>query len=122
MATDLTVILENQPGTLASLGEALGNAGINILGGCGFQSGGEGVIHLLVEDAAKAKMTLQGAGIDVRGERPVLMTTVNDQPGELGRLARRIADAGVNIDLFYLTAGRQLVLGVDDLEKAGAAL
>jgi hypothetical protein len=122
MATDLTVVLENRPGTLAQLGEALGNAGINIIGGCGFQSGGEGVIHLLVEDAEQAKMTLQGAGIEVRDERPVLVTSINDRPGELGRLTRRIAKAGVNIDLIYLTAGGQLVLGVDDPEKARAAL
>jgi hypothetical protein len=122
MATDLTIVLENQPGTLAQLGETLGQAGINIEGGCGFESGGEGVIHILVEDADAAKRSLQDAGIAVRDERPVLVTAVNDQPGELGNLARRIANAGVNIDLFYLTARGQLVLGVDDLVSAREAL
>ena len=122
MATDLTIVLENRPGTLAQLGEALGRAGINILGGCGFQSGGQGLIHLLVEDAERAKRTLQEAGVEVQDDRPVLVTSINDQPGELGKLARRIANAGVNIDLIYLTAGGQLVLGVDDPEKARAAL
>jgi hypothetical protein len=122
MATDLTIVLENRPGTLAQLGETLGQAGINIVGGCGFESGGEGVIHILVEDADAAKRSLQDAGIAVRNERPVLVTAVNDQPGELGSITRRIANAGVNIDLFYLTARGQLVLGVDDLVSAREAL
>ena len=122
MATDLTIVLENRPGTLAQLGETLGQAGVNIEGGCGFPCGGEGMIHLLVEDADAAKRSLQEAGIEVRNERPVLVTEVKDRPGELGNLTRRIANAGVNIDLLYLTAKGQLVLGVDDLEKARAAL
>ena len=122
MATDLTIVLENRPGTLAQLGETLGQAGVNIEGGCGFPCGGEGMIHLLVEDADAAKRSLQEAGIEVRNERPVLVTEVKDRPGELGNLTRRIANAGVNIDLIYLTAKGQLVLGVDDLERARAAL
>ena len=122
MATDLTIVLENRPGTLAQLGETLGQAGVNIEGGCGFPCGGEGMIHLLVEDADAAKRSLQEAGIEVRNERPVLVTEVKDRPGELGNLTRRIANAGVNIDLLYLTAKGQLVLGVDDLERARAAL
>jgi len=80
------------------------------------------MIHLLVEDADAAKRSLQEAGIEVRNERPVLVTEVKYRPGELGNLTRRIANAGVNIDLLYLTAKGQLVLGVDDLEKARAAL
>ena len=80
------------------------------------------MIHLLVEDAAAAKRSLQEAGIEVRNERPVLVMEVKDRPGELGNLTRRIANAGANIDLIYLTAKGQLVLGVDDLERARAAL
>jgi hypothetical protein len=122
MATDLTIFLEDRPGTLAQLGETLGQGGINIEGGCGFPCDGEGIIHLLVEDSPAARKSLKDAGIQVRDEREVLVTAVQDRPGELGNLARRIANAGVNIDLFYLTASGQLVLGVDDLEKARAAL
>ncbi len=122
MATDLTVYLEDQPGTLAQLGEVLGRAGINIEGSCGFPCEGKGEIHLLVADAAAAKRALQDAGIAVQGERQVLVAGIEDRPGELGKLARRIADAGVNIDLIYLNANGQVVLGVDDLDKARQAL
>lgn len=121
MAKDLTVELENRPGTLADLGEALGNAGINIDGGCGFPTGGRAVLHVLVDDAPGARKAIEGAGLKVSDERDVLVMDITDKPGELGAIARRMADTGVNIDLVYLTARGQLVLGVDDLEKARSA-
>lgn len=122
MAKDLTVILENHPGTLADFGEALGRAGINIDGICGFPCEGKGVLHVLVEDAAGARSALEEAGIEVTGEREVLVVEVEDRPGTLGEMARKIANAGVNVDLGYLASGTRLVIGADDLEKAQAAL
>ena len=122
MAKDLTVILEDRPGTIADMGEALGKAGINIEGCCGFGSGGKGVIHVLVEDVAAARRELQQAGLDVRGEREVLVLEAEDRPGALGDVTRRIAKAGVNIDLLYLAANTRLVIGADDLHKARNAV
>ena len=122
MAKDLTVILNNVPGTFASLGEALGGAGINIDGICGFPAEGEGVVHLLVEDTAGAKSAIEGAGHEVRTEREVLVVDVQDKPGEVGRVCRALADAGVNLDLIYPTNRGQLVLGPDDIEKARGAI
>lgn len=122
MAKDLTVILNNVPGTFASLGEALGGAGINIDGICGFPAEGEGVVHLLVADTAGARSAIEGAGHEVRGEREVLVVDAQDKPGEVGRVCRALADAGVNLDLIYPTNQGQLVLGADDIEKARGAL
>lgn len=122
MAKDLTVALEDRPGTLADMGEALGKAGININGGCGFPCEGKGVLHILVEDAAAARRVLEGGGFEVTGEREVLILDIEDRPGTLGELARKIAGAGVNIDLVYVASNNRLVLGTDDLEKARAAL
>lgn len=122
MAKDLTVMLENRPGTLAAMGEALGKAGVNIEGSSGFVVEGKGFLHILVEDAAAARRALEAAGIQVGGVRDVLVVNIPDRPGELGKLSRRIANAGVNIDLFYLTTKGQVVLGADNLEKARAAL
>ena len=122
MATDLTVIMANRPGTLADMGEALGKAGVNIDGLCGFPCAGEGVSHALVEDAAGARRALEEIGLEVRAERQVLVLEVEDRPGELGDIARRIANAGVNIDLAYLATNTRLVIGADDLDKARAAV
>jgi len=122
MATDLTVTLENRPGTVADMGEALGNAGINILGAAGFPCEGKGIMHILVEDAAAARKALEEKGFEVSPDREVIVLEVQDTPGELGSISRRIANAGVNMDLLYLTAGKSLVMGVDDMDKARAAI
>lgn len=122
MAKDLTIVLKNVPGTFASMGEALGQAGINIEGIAAFVAGGEGIVHLLVEDSAGARTALEGAGHEVRGERDVVAVDVEDKPGEIGRVCRKMADAGINLDLLYPTNKGQLVLGPDDVDKARAAI
>jgi hypothetical protein len=122
MATDITITLDNRPGTLAELGEALGGAGINIQGGCGVAGEGSSSLHILVDDASAARAALSAAGIPAGDERDVLEIAIDDRPGALGAVARQLADAGVNIDLAYLSASGRLILGADDLEKARAAI
>ena len=118
MATDLKVFLENRPGTIAEAGEAFGGAGINIEGSCGFPSEGRGVLHFLVNDAGAARQALVNAGMEVAEEREVIVVDIEDKPGALGELARRMADAGVNVDLLYMATSSRVVLGCDDIEKA----
>ena len=122
MTKDLTVILEDRPGTLADVGEALGKAGINIDGLCGFPCEGKGILHILVEDAAAARRALEEIGLEVRGERQVLILELEDRPGAFGDVTRSIANAGVNIDLIYAATNTRLVIGTDDLGKAQVAV
>lgn len=122
MPTDLTLTMQDRPGELAKLGETLGKAKVNIEGGCAVTGAGKGEIHILVEDAAAARAALKGAGIAVAAEREVLVVDAKDRPGELGGITRKFADAGVNIQLFYISTGKKLVFGVDDTKKAKAAL
>ncbi len=122
MSKDLIVTLEDRPGALARMGEALGKAGVNIDGICGVTVEGKGLIHILVADAAKAKRALADNKIPVTREEDVLVLDVTDRPGELGDVGRRLADAGVNIHLAYLATSTRLVLGVDNLQKAQTAL
>ncbi|MFX1420311.1 MAG: amino acid-binding protein [Promethearchaeota archaeon] len=122
---DLTVIVKNQPGTLADMGESLGKNGINMEGLCGFPQKGEGVVHLLVEDETTAQWALEQAGFEVRAIREVLVIDIGHivgKPGTGGKMARKIGNAGVNIDLIYLAENNRIVLGVDNLEKARKAL
>jgi hypothetical protein len=115
---DLTIALENRPGALAEMGEALGRAGMSIEGGGVFVVGGTGVAHFLFEDAAAARKALEAAGIRVIAEREVLIQKLRqDEPGQLGKIARRMADAGVNIEVQYSDHNHQLILVVDDIEK-----
>jgi hypothetical protein len=122
MATDLTIELQDRPGELARAAEALGNAGVNIDGGCATAGGGAGQVHFLVADAAGARQALEGAGISVTGGSEAFVVDAPNQPGELGRTARRLADAGANIETYYVSTGDRLVFSVDDPEKARGAL
>ncbi|MFQ5943532.1 MAG: ACT domain-containing protein [Anaerolineales bacterium] len=122
MATNLTVTMEDRPGGLAQLGEALGAAGVNIDGGCAVTSGGEGWVHILVGDAAAARAAIEGAGMSVTGEREVVVVSADNRPGELGATARKFAESGVNIELFYISSSMELVFVVDDAEKARSAV
>ncbi len=125
MATDLTIVLVNRPGTLADAAESLGRAGINIEGACGFPSGGEGIMHVVVEDPQSARLAIEQAGLEVRAEREVVvLDRLPERPGSLGEVLRRIADAGVNVDLLYLTTDGRLVLSGEDvaaLQRAAGA-
>lgn len=122
MATDLTVMLEDKAGTLARVGEALGEAGVNIDGVCGFDTGPRDEVHILVADADEARAALTAAGIKVGREREVEVVAIVDVPGEMGRHLRRIADAGVNLEVVYLATNTRLVLGSDDQEGLRKAL
>jgi hypothetical protein len=123
---DLTVSLEDRPGTLADMGEALGKAGINIEGMCAVTSEGRGIIHLLVEDAAAARTALEGAGMKVEGESEPMVSEFPadqvDRPGAMGEMARAMAAAGVNIQVVYLATRNRAVAGTSDNEKARQAL
>jgi hypothetical protein len=122
MATDLTVWLADQPGAMAGACEALGAAGINIDGCCAYPAGTAGQLHVLVDEAAAARATLMAAGYNVVQDREVIVHELADVPGSAGECLRKIADAGVNLELVYLATATRLVIGVDDLDAARAAL
>ena len=118
---DLTIELENRPGALAEMGDALGRAGVSIEGGGAFVVNGQGIAHFLFEDGNAARSALEEAGIRVGAEREVLVQRLNQaEPGQLGKLTRRMAEAGVNIEVLYSDHEHQLILVVDDLVKGRA--
>ncbi len=115
---DLAIFLENHPGALAEMGEALGRSGVSIEGGGAWVAAGAGIAHFLFEDAKAARQALEAAGIRVLAEREVLVQRLNqDLPGQLGQLTRRMAEAGVNIEVLYSDHNHQLILVVDDIVR-----
>jgi hypothetical protein len=125
MAYDVTVILDDQPGELARLGEVAGAAGVNLDGFAAFTGEGRGVIHVLVADDLLdvLRVALNQAGMGIADEREVMVVGIADEPGALGDLARRLADANVNIDLAYTTfGGVRVVLSTDDTRNAREVL
>ena len=115
---DLTIRLKNHPGALAEMGEALGSAGVSVEGGGGFVYNGSGLVHFLFEDVSAARKVLEEKGIEVLEDNEVLIQKLNqEQPGQLGKISRMMADAEVNIEVVYSDHQNQLILVVDDFEK-----
>lgn len=115
---DLAIKLDDRPGALADMGEALGHAGVSVEGGGAWVVDGRGVAHFLFADGIAARQALEGAGIQVLAEREVLVQRLKqDMPGQLGTLMRRMAEAGVNIEVLYSDHDHQLILVVDDLVR-----
>ena len=116
---DLAIALDDRPGALAEMGEALGRARVSIEGGGVFVSGGKGIAHFLFEDGPAARKALEAAGIRVVRESDVMVVRLRQgEPGQLGKIARRMADAGVNIQVQYSDHDHQLILVVDNIARA----
>jgi hypothetical protein len=115
---DLQIELENRPGALAEFGEALGKAGVSVEGGGVFTVNGVGVAHFLFQDGSAARDALEKAGIRVvRVNEVVFLRLRQDEPGQLGKIGRKMAEAGVNIEVQYSDHDHQLILVVDNYEK-----
>jgi hypothetical protein len=117
--------LENRPGSLTRVAEALGSAGVNITAIAGATSGGQGVIGLTVDDESGARSALDGAGLSYDTVE-LAMVSLEDRPGGLAEAARRLSDAGVNVELLLVT-GRDgpnvtVAFGVADPATARSAL
>lgn len=118
---DLAIALEHRPGALAEMGEALARAGVSIEGGGAWIADGSGVAHFLFNDGPAARAALDAAGIRVVAEREVLVQRLRqDVPGQLGQLTRRMAEAGVNIEVLYSDHDHQMILVVDDMARGRA--
>lgn len=114
----------NQPGELARASEALGGQGVNIATVGALGSGDQGFIGLLASEDETARSALDEAGLTYR-TCPCVTVTVPNQPGELAKVARRLSDAGINLQFVAptaLTEPATLALGVSDPEAARAAL
>ena len=120
---DVAIELPGKPGSLARFGEALGAAGVSLEGGGVFTVDGVGHAHFLVEDGEAARVALEQAGLGRATVRPVLIRRLKqDVPGQLGAIARALADAGVNIETQYSDHANRLILVVDDMEAAERAM
>lgn len=121
-ATDISVSLENKPGKLAKVMDAIATANANIDGLCGSTDGGNVFHFLFVRDVDKARRAIGSAGVKVKGEREVVLVDVEDRPGSGAEQFRRIAQQELNIDLAYLATNNRLVIGGESPQRIWEAL
>src|SRR5439155_23884865 len=122
MAVDLVIDIENTPGALAQVATAISDAGVNVAAATCVGPGDRAELHILVPHAEAARHVLAISHVAVTREREVVVVDVNDRPGVLADLARKIAAAGVNLDLVYVATQNRIVFGADDVEALKAAL
>src|SRR4030095_8431365 len=122
MAVDLVIDIENAPGALAQVAAAISDAGVNIAAATCVGPGERGELHILVPHAEAAKHALAISHVAVTREREVVVVDVEPRPGLLADLTRRIARAGVNLDLVYIATRNRVVFGSDDLPALRAVL
>jgi hypothetical protein len=122
MAFDLTIDIENTPGALAQVAGAISDAGVNIAAATCVGPGDRAELHILVPHAEAARHLLSISHLAVSREREVVVVDVVDRPGVLADLTRKIARAGVNIDLVYIATRNRLVFGSSDLAALRHAL
>jgi hypothetical protein len=122
MAFDLVIDIENMPGALAEVAAAISDAGVNIAAATCIGTGERAELHILVPHPEAARHSLSiSHGVTVTREREVVVVDVEDRPGVLADLTRKIARAGIDLDLVYI-ATRNLVFGAADLAGLRAAL
>ncbi|KFI32436.1 hypothetical protein CG51_01700 [Haematobacter missouriensis] len=108
--------------SLADLGEAMGRAGIAFEGGGMFNHGRGVAAHFLFADGEAARAAAEAAGIPVTGvARPLVRRLKQGEPGQLGAIARAVAEAGVTITAQYSDHHNRLILLVDDPEAGHVA-
>jgi hypothetical protein len=122
MAVDLIIDVENTPGALARVAAAISDAGVNIAAATCLGAGERAELHILVPHAEAAKHSLAISHVAVNREREVVVVDVEDRPGVLADLTRKIARAGVNLDLVYVATRNRVVFGAADLPALRAAL
>src|SRR6187455_1245410 len=116
MAVDLVIDVDNTPGALAEVAAAISDAGVNIAAATCIGSGDRAELHILVPHAGAARHALAISHLAVSREREVVVVDVQDRPGVLADLTRKVARAGIDLDLVYIATRNRVVFGADDLD------
>jgi hypothetical protein len=122
MPFDLIIDVENTPGSLARVAAAVSDAGVNLAAATCIGSGERAELHILVPHPEAARHSLSTVHMAVSREREVVVVDVEDNPGVLADLARKIARAGINLDLVYIATHNRVVFGAPDLDALRAVL
>ena len=122
MSVDLVIDIENTPGALARVTAAISDAGVNIAAATCIGTHERAELHILVPHAEAVRHLLGISHVAVSREQEVVVVDVEDRPGVLADLTRKVADAGINLDLVYVATRDRLVFGAEDIDALRAAL
>lgn len=119
---DLVIELKNEPGAISRVADAISDAGVNLAAATSMGTAEHVELHILVPHAEAARRALAISHLAVSREREVVVLEVEDRPGVLADLTRKVARAGIDLDLVYVATQNRLVFGAADLAGLKAAL
>ena len=122
MSTDLTIEVDNSPGSLARVAAAISDAGVNVAAATCLGGDHRAQLHILVPHAEPVRHALAISQIAITSEREVVIVDVEDRPGQLADLTRIIGRAGIDLDLVYVATRNRVVFGSPDLDGLRRAL
>ncbi|MGD0057696.1 MAG: hypothetical protein ABSB83_07660 [Methanomassiliicoccales archaeon] len=115
------VYVQNRPGEVARVAEALSRNAVNIRGISTDLGSSKPIVRVITDDENSARSALKGADLEFT-EREVLIIALSDRPGELAKVTKKLARAGINIGSLFILGSRvqaeELAIGVDNLDKA----
>jgi hypothetical protein len=122
MHKDLVIEVDNEPGALARVAAAVSDAGVNLAAATCLGNGERAQMHILVPHPEATKHALALSNLAVTREYDVVVVDVEDEPGVLADLARRVARAGVDLDFVYVATNNRVVFSSKDTAALEAAL
>ena len=118
------IFVSNKPGELAKVAEILGSSGINIMAIASERSDNP-IIRIVTNDEQSTRAALTRVNMKFR-ENEALVVELTDRPGELAKMAKKLAAAGINIDSIHLLnkgiSTTSVALVVSDNKKAKEVL
>lgn len=115
MPFDLVIEIKNEPGALARVAAAVSDAGVNLAAATCLGTADNVELHILVPHPEAARHALAISHLAVSHEREVVVVDVEDRPGVLADLTRKVAQAGVDLDLVYIATRNRVVFGAANL-------
>ncbi len=125
---ELTIIAKNDVGSLAAVAEALGGTGVNIEAVSAYGQDNSAIFRIITYDIESAKRSLSRIP-DLRlVEADTIVIKMMNRPGELGKITRKLASRGINLESLYIVSKKQDFTEValkplsSDFEKAKEVL
>jgi hypothetical protein len=117
----LSVFMENKPGRLTEITDAMGKAGINIRGFSVADMADYGIFRLIVHDPDKAKQVLGDLGFTAK-ETDVICVRVEDKPGSLAGILKVFSEHEISVEYMYIITDTRIAFSVENIDKAVEAL
>ena len=126
MIRQISVFVENQPGSMMNVTSVLTETGVNIRAISTFDTPEFGIMRLVVDDPVRAKSSLTEKGFVTRVS-DVIGVELKDEQGNLNQMLKILADGKINIDYIYSFVIREgkapvMVFHTDDFEQAEKVL